>query len=88
MGQSLLGGILGAVGTILSTPRLGIPTVYLSDEPVGLRILPTREGEDRTYYCTAFPIGTLLTSSWNEQLMCTVGKAMGNEAKDMVLTLF
>jgi beta-glucosidase len=73
-------GIAGAVGTIVPTPRLGIPTVYLSDGPAGLRIEPRRKGEDRTYYCTAFPIGTLLSSSWNENLVQEVGKAMGNEA--------
>lgn len=73
-------GIPGAVGTIVPTPRLGIPTVYLSDGPAGLRILPTREGEDRTYYCTAFPIATMLSSTWNESLVEEVGIAMGNEA--------
>lgn len=82
MGQSEPGGIPGAVGTIVPTPRLGIPTVYLSDGPAGLRIQPIREGEDRTFYCTAFPIATLLASSWNEELLYTVGDAMGNEAQE------
>jgi beta-glucosidase len=75
-------GIPGAVGTIVPTPRLGIPTIYLSDGPAGLRIEPIREGEDRTYYCTAFPIGTLLASTWNTELVRNVGDAMGNEARE------
>lgn len=73
-------GIAGAVGTIVPTPRLGIPTVYLSDGPAGLRIEPRRKGEERTYYCTAFPIGSLLSSTWNVDLVQNVGTAMGNEA--------
>ena len=75
------GGISGAVGTIVPTPRLGIPTIYLSDGPAGLRIEPTRKGENKTFYCTAFPIATLLASSWNEALIYEVGNAMGKEAE-------
>jgi len=73
-------GIAGAVGTIVPTPRLGIPTVYLSDGPAGLRIESKRKNETRTYYCTAFPIGTMLASTWNTDLVKEVGNAMGNEA--------
>ena len=73
-------GIPGVVGTIVATPRLGLPSINLSDGPAGLRIEPTREGVDRTFYCTAFPIGTLLASTWNVDLVQEVGNAMGNEA--------
>ena len=75
-------GINGAVGTIVPTPRLGLPTVYLSDGPAGLRISPNRPGEDRTYYATAFPIASQLAATWNPTLVERVGKAMGTEARE------
>ena len=72
----------GAAGSTFSFEELGITNTVLADGPAGLRISPRREGVDMTFYCTYFPIGTLLASTWNQELIENVGKAMGEETKE------
>lgn len=74
-------------------PRLGIPELWMSDGPHGVR------GEihwNEWGYagwtndsCTAFPALTCLAASWNQELAGKYGKAIGEEAlyrkKDVLL---
>jgi beta-glucosidase len=73
----------GAAGRTHPIPRLGIPSITVSDGPAGVRISPIRNGDSsKTYYATAFPVGTLLASSWDTALVRKVGIAFGSEVHD------
>lgn len=71
----------GAAGSTFPVEHLAVSSIVLADGPAGLRIAPTRKNEAKTYYCTAFPVGTLLASTWDTALVKRVGIAMGNEVK-------
>lgn len=74
-------GVAGYINGVKSD-KLDIPATKLADGPAGLRINSTRSGSSETYYATAWPIGSLLASSWDTKLVAEVGKAMGEEIKE------
>lgn len=59
-------------------PRLGIPPTALVDGPAGV-VVVDRPGCDKHYVATGFPVGIALASTWDTDLVQSVGKAMGNE---------
>ena len=69
----------GAAGTTRAIERLGIPSTVLADGPAGLRISPRRDNDPNTYFCTGFPVGTVLASMWNTERVQELTTAMGNE---------
>ncbi len=87
---SMLAGVFGgdyqapgAAGMTRGIERLGIPAIVLSDGPAGVRIEPERKGKEnkgKTFYCTGFPIGSMLACTWNTALVEEVGAAIGDEA--------
>ena len=79
--------------SIKGVPRLGIPEVWMSDGPHGVRA--EIEWDSWKYAgwsndsCTAFPALTCLAATWNPEMAAIYGKAVGEEAryrkKDIVL---
>ncbi len=61
-------------------PRLGIPSVFMTDGPHGLR---KAKGTDfnNSVPATCFPTASALASSWNADLLGKVGTALGRECQ-------
>lgn len=63
--------------------RLGVPSIFLSDGPSGLRkqaAAADRLGLNKSIPATCFPSSSTLANSWNESVTYEVGKALGEEA--------
>lgn len=59
-----------------AVPRLGIPSIKVSDGPNGAR----GDGISGTT-SACFPVGTALGATWNPELLRRVGAAIGDEAR-------
>ncbi len=80
--------VAGAAGTTFAIPRLGIPSIVVADGPAGVRIDPIRNGDSsNTFYATAWPVATLLASTWNTDLVKKAGDAFGSEIHDYGLDI-
>ena len=76
----------GAIGTIngVINDELDLPAVQLSDGPAGIKsAIFLHGGEYSDTYATAFPIGSLLASTWDTNLVREVAQAMGSESKEL-----
>ena len=62
-------------------PRLGIPTLRMSDGPHGLRVQGEKgdNGVTGSYPATAFPTAACTASGWNEENLHKMGRAMAKE---------
>ena len=66
--------------------RLGIPSIFLSDGPHGIRKQAgagDHLGLNASLEATCFPTAATVANSWNEQLGEEIGEALGEEAQAM-----
>ena len=70
--------------SLVSIDRLGVPSIMLADGPHGLR-KQENEGDhlglNKSVVATCFPTAVTLASSWDRELLHSVGEALGREAR-------
>ena len=66
-------------------PRLGIPELWCTDGPHGIRPEVLWDEWDQAGWtndsCTAFPALTCLAATWNPEMAALYGKSVGEEAR-------
>ena len=66
-------------------PRLGIPEIWCTDGPHGIRPEVLWDEWDQAGWtndsCTAFPALTCLAATWNPEMSALYGRAIGEEAR-------
>lgn len=71
-------------------PEKGIPSMFLSDGPHGLRkqaASADQLGLNPSLPATCFPTAAALANSWNKDLLHKVGNALGNEATKLHINM-
>jgi beta-glucosidase len=64
----------------LSIPRLGIPSIKVTDGPHGCRTM-SETNPNETLPATSFPTAIAMAATWNPDLIGRVGRALGKEAR-------
>ena len=66
----------------VSIPRLGIPSIFITDGPHGLRKKKENSKETglgQTEPSTCFPAASTTGTSWNKEVLFKMGETMGKE---------
>jgi beta-glucosidase len=66
----------------VAVPRLGIPSITMTDGPHGVRSTAPESGR-KMGKVTAFPTGISMGAAWNPDLVEQVGQALGEETRGM-----
>ena len=69
-----------------AVPRLGIPSIFLTDGPIGVRKKADSKGTGslglgKSYPSTAFPTSVTVANSWNPENSRRMGEAIGKECR-------
>ena len=66
----------GGAGFVFGVPRLGIPTIQMTDAAYGVR-----QSADNGRYSTALPSNLGSAASWDPDAACAYGKLIGDEMR-------